>query len=581
MATLKFASGYLQPQTWPGTSNCPPLPPCPACGGLQCLCRPRFFAGQVLTEADLNRLEQYVIDKNRLHNRYLHGWGVVCGLEVGCHPCGDRVTVKAGYALSPCGDDIIVCADDTALVCELMRKCRPASPTYPDCTPQTSGDNSDCQNLTEDWILAICYNETPLRGVTTLRDPGSTGCACCSCGGSAAAGCGCGGGGKSGSKKGNGGSKNGCSTSPKTPPPACEPTLMCEGYTFIVYKAPPPPSNDQSRLDAKGLTSIVNSCKQNLIKDMPQKPTGGNVTPGQLQQWCCALKQWLSDLLIQVATSQCVLFDRLGGARCPDASRYGNDVARYEHDMAQALIIYGLVFAALLRDCICNSLLPQCPPPVDCNCVPLATLSVRLKDCKVLSVCNWAAREFVLTFPDIIAWLEPTKILDLLRQLIEHLCCGVFQEREFLLRGGATNAAAPPSPASATAGGSGTIGGGVTQFATLLSQAWANADQGRVIDAGTLALAYLGATDTQGNPLASQFEMDNPLAFLAINQILRPTLQSVLPAEWAKLMATLASSQGSSGAPTPDDLATLRKAVDDLRATVQRQADEINRLKTK
>src|SRR5258707_14020623 len=67
------------------TTQCPP--PCPACGGLECLCRPRFFPGQVLTDDDLNRLENYVVAKNRLHNRYFHGSGVVCGLEVVCDAC--------------------------------------------------------------------------------------------------------------------------------------------------------------------------------------------------------------------------------------------------------------------------------------------------------------------------------------------------------------------------------------------------------------------------------------------------------------------------------------------------------------
>jgi hypothetical protein len=38
---------------------------CPVCGGLECLCRPRFFAGQLLTEEDLNRLENYVIGKKQ------------------------------------------------------------------------------------------------------------------------------------------------------------------------------------------------------------------------------------------------------------------------------------------------------------------------------------------------------------------------------------------------------------------------------------------------------------------------------------------------------------------------------------
>src|SRR5688500_7307882 len=59
---------------------------CPVCPGLECQCRPRYFAGQLLTEEELNAEQQYVIKKNRLHNLYLHGSGVVCGLEVVCHP---------------------------------------------------------------------------------------------------------------------------------------------------------------------------------------------------------------------------------------------------------------------------------------------------------------------------------------------------------------------------------------------------------------------------------------------------------------------------------------------------------------
>src|SRR5262249_240438 len=84
---------------------------CPSCGAPQCLCRRRFFAGQLLTGDDLSLLTKYIVEKNKLHNRYLHGWGVVCGMEVICNPCSDAVTVKSGYALSPCGEDIVVCQD--------------------------------------------------------------------------------------------------------------------------------------------------------------------------------------------------------------------------------------------------------------------------------------------------------------------------------------------------------------------------------------------------------------------------------------------------------------------------------------
>src|SRR5690606_10083878 len=104
------------------TIDCrPPVrksPCCPDCGALECLCRPRFFAGQLLSEQDLNRLDQYIKNKNRLHNRNQHGWGVVNGLLVVCDPCGD-VTVTQGYAVDPCGDDIVLCEDTRVNICQL------------------------------------------------------------------------------------------------------------------------------------------------------------------------------------------------------------------------------------------------------------------------------------------------------------------------------------------------------------------------------------------------------------------------------------------------------------------------------
>jgi len=76
--------------------------------------RPRFFAGQLLTEDDLGLFVKYVLDKNRLHNRHLWGDGIVCGLEVAAHPCGKgRVIIRPGYALDCCGNDIFVnCAKE-------------------------------------------------------------------------------------------------------------------------------------------------------------------------------------------------------------------------------------------------------------------------------------------------------------------------------------------------------------------------------------------------------------------------------------------------------------------------------------
>jgi hypothetical protein len=71
--------------------------------------RPNFFSGQLLTEDDLQQFVRYVVEKNRLHNRHLFGWGVVCGLNVTCDSCGGaKLTVQPGYALDCCGNDIVV-----------------------------------------------------------------------------------------------------------------------------------------------------------------------------------------------------------------------------------------------------------------------------------------------------------------------------------------------------------------------------------------------------------------------------------------------------------------------------------------
>lgn len=82
--------------------------------------RPRYYARQLITSDDLTLEQEYFRNKLRLHNRMLHGWGVVCGAEVCLLPRAEKngrryepwkVVVKPGYALDPCGNEIhIDCA---------------------------------------------------------------------------------------------------------------------------------------------------------------------------------------------------------------------------------------------------------------------------------------------------------------------------------------------------------------------------------------------------------------------------------------------------------------------------------------
>ena len=129
--------------------------PC-SCGGAGCnscvaqgIVRPRFFAGQLLTEDDLQLLSDYVGQKNRLHNRHLFGAGVVCGLEVTCDPCGDgRVIVHPGYAIDCCGNDLALsCAypvDLNALVRKLRKnECEDPCPDPRKLKPKKEDEQND------------------------------------------------------------------------------------------------------------------------------------------------------------------------------------------------------------------------------------------------------------------------------------------------------------------------------------------------------------------------------------------------------------------------------------------------------
>ena len=92
--------------------------PC-ECAELRGLERTRFFAGQLVTPADLTQDQHWVREKSRRHNRMLHGWGIVCGACVrrGRTPC--EVIVEPGYILGPYGDEIVIPEEVTLDVCRL------------------------------------------------------------------------------------------------------------------------------------------------------------------------------------------------------------------------------------------------------------------------------------------------------------------------------------------------------------------------------------------------------------------------------------------------------------------------------
>ncbi|RNG19622.1 hypothetical protein [Streptomyces botrytidirepellens] len=133
------------------------------CGGdatrTSAFVRPRFFAGQLLTEDDLSLLVEYTTAKRRLHNRSLYGPGVICGLGVTCDPCGGgTLAVHPGHALDCAGNDIVVSCTERVDVTALVRE-RRISALGVDC-----GEDCDDEGGRR-YGLYVRYQELPVEPV--------------------------------------------------------------------------------------------------------------------------------------------------------------------------------------------------------------------------------------------------------------------------------------------------------------------------------------------------------------------------------------------------------------------------------
>jgi hypothetical protein len=66
--------------------------------------RVRYFAGQLLAAEDFETEQSYVIERFRRLNRWLHGWGIVGGLQVSVG--NGEIVVTPGLAMDCVGNEI-------------------------------------------------------------------------------------------------------------------------------------------------------------------------------------------------------------------------------------------------------------------------------------------------------------------------------------------------------------------------------------------------------------------------------------------------------------------------------------------
>ena len=130
--------------------------------------RLRYFSRQLLTADDMRTEQEYFREKQRRHNRLLHGAGTVCGLEVMADPEAGPMAVKIcpGYALGPLGDEIYA-AEPVSL--DLVQCARPAPAP---CTPAEAQPAMTAGSF--DVYVQIRYVELLTRPTRTL--PAGCGC---------------------------------------------------------------------------------------------------------------------------------------------------------------------------------------------------------------------------------------------------------------------------------------------------------------------------------------------------------------------------------------------------------------------
>ncbi len=132
--------------------------------------RVHYFPRQLITAEDMIVEQEYFRQKLRRHNRFLHGWGVVCGLKVTAASTLDlpwQVRIESGYALSPQGDEIYV----PESFCFDLAKCGPQTTPNP-CEP--GGPPLLVVNRQMELYVAIRYVECQTRPVRVHP----VGCAC-------------------------------------------------------------------------------------------------------------------------------------------------------------------------------------------------------------------------------------------------------------------------------------------------------------------------------------------------------------------------------------------------------------------
>jgi hypothetical protein len=370
----------------------------------------------VLSDLDLVSLERYVLGKNQLHNRYLHGAGVVCGLGITRDDCSDDLIVECGYALDCHGRDIVVPSPQSFDLSAAVRACLLAERSRPVCDPPIGQALPDCPD-NGTWCVTLRYREADIRPQKPLVMSYSA--PSCRCGGSsaggtavmtAAAGCDCGAG--------------------TTIAPGCEPTRTIECFELGVCRDDDRCHDLATRLAGTMPAQIV-ACLRGAWSKVSRTVDG----PNQVLNYKLAMGKastrdapaayaavWrlhvaVSDLVHTCDVPSAEVLAELATAR-PTPQQPGESNSVYlvrAGNSVRQLLLLAVLYA---RDCICRAMLPPCPPCLDDDMIILGCVTV--VDGKVQSLCNLSCRRYAGSFVSREYWLPVGPVLSWVAGLF---CC--------------------------------------------------------------------------------------------------------------------------------------------------------------
>lgn len=437
---------------------------CPVCRGLKAFDRPLWGPGQILTAADLTSLQTYIKAKHRLHNRYLHGWGVVCGLEVVCDDCDGYVTIRPGYAIDPCGEDIVVAQDTPFNVIAAIRACCDAQRAKTGlCDPWVPPPDPGCRDAETHWCIALKYKEVETAYTRTLPvalPTPSCGCGKCRNVGHANCDCGCGcGGTKSSSSASTPSSLTAWSPAASVRPNNnnCVPRRLLECFDITVIESPhgclpayyDPRKDNVEVTDKLGLGYLNNllpedsllyrifDCvlgkfalvgarfdtnERSILEGLfdSDKPNAA-VSTTQIHVLVCRFKQVIMEMLAADDHPVRCQMRKAAAEIVLAAPVEGDTAAEYWVRAHEAYVNLVAVFFQLIVDCVCHAFLPQCDDDPCDDRVEIACVTV--KGDKILRICNHSCRRYAGAFPAVLYWMSLVPVIPLIGKSLAYLCC--------------------------------------------------------------------------------------------------------------------------------------------------------------